>query len=221
MNRQSLPRIPPRSPLMTRGDAPAHPHLWKLPRRRRRRARRAAAVGRTHAPQSGLSLLEVLIAAALILTVAVGILPIFISASANNMIGREASAVARIAGEDLETIYPMPFHAAPLGVASGTTETTITEAWVPTNLAAGEGDWVPESDSYAATPLWTRTRTVRQYSLSDLHDNKMLNSPLDGSAPEAFVHIKEVELEIISTRGRDVAAGKNARTLTVRFYKTF
>jgi len=170
---------------------------------------------RCHA-SSGLSLLEVLIAAALLLTIALAIIPLFLRASQNNLSGIDSSYISETAASNSELYIQEGFNHPNLSIPSGQTELLLREeVW-------NEGDANVLGDEYwtSATPtpanrFWRRVR-VLQYSISDLEDNGLFDSPLDGDTQANFVHVKEVIVESGSALGAS-AEGRGRRLYAGQF----
>ena len=66
---------------------------------------------------------------------------------------------------------------------------------------------MPDDDS----AIWTRTTTIRQFSVTDL------TAPLADTAPAANVHLKEITVAVESARGGPLGVGKR---ITVRLFKS-
>ncbi|MCP4664434.1 MAG: prepilin-type N-terminal cleavage/methylation domain-containing protein [bacterium] len=164
--------------------------------------------------RSGFSLLEVLIAAALLLTVALAILPLFVRATMNTASGRSSTEMATTGKDSMETLFPAPFSDPQLVIPNGSTQTVVQEFWEPNPPPMSGGTWLPIGNEKTA---WSRTVTIQQYGLGDMYDNKMIDTPLDGGTDDAYVQIKEVKIRIEGV----VNTAQAGRNLTLRYYKTF
>jgi type II secretory pathway pseudopilin PulG len=183
-----------------------------LPRRRARSAARRSRGG-----ERGLSLIEALIAMALLLLVAIGILPLFTRAMVNNAAGSEATQAANHARQQLEELGQLPFNNDVLAIAAG--NQLLTED------AYFSGDQNRQGDEFFAAAgagngfeLWDRTTRVRQFGmrgvvdddadnvidglvgLEDDNDDGEIDSPLAAGTDVAFVHFKELSVELASPR---------------------
>ncbi len=162
----------------------------------------------------GFSLLEVLIAAALLLTVALAVLPLYVRSVMNTAAGRSSTEMATTGKEGMETLFPAPFGDPQLVIPNGSTQTTIQQFWDPADPPMSGGTWLPAATKDTA---WSRTVTIQQYGLGDMYDNKMIDNPLDGGTDDAYVQIKEIRIRIEGV-AETAQAGRN---LTLRYYKTF
>ena len=156
--------------------------------------------------QGGFTVIEVLVAAVLLLMIAVGILPMFTRSIVSNAEGFDHSQVANHARARAEEFFQLPFDSPDLTPTAGT-ELVFDEYY-----SKNESEWVDgatvELDDNA---LWTRTTTIRQFNVDDL------TTPLDASAASANVHLKEITVNVQSTRGGPLGVGKR---ITVRVFKS-
>src|SRR6185503_3546588 len=95
--------------------------------------------------QSGMSLLEVLIASAILLVVVLGLIPLFARAMTSNLSGKESSDIVSYLRSREEQFYQLPFNHAWMTVAPGTTSRPFWEARVRQRDSLGnpigEGKW--------------------------------------------------------------------------------
>jgi Tfp pilus assembly protein PilV len=154
---------------------------------------------------SGFSLIEVLISALLLMVIALGVLPIFFQAVASNEVGREYMMVSNFAKSRAEEYAQSAFNSPALTLTAGTQlvvkdyYSAKTRTWVP---AVGVGDFA----------MWTRTTTVRQFSISDL------TTPLAAGVPAGTIHVKEITVDVKGSKlGNILGSGKQA---TVRMMKS-
>jgi Tfp pilus assembly protein PilV len=175
--------------------------------------RRAGLRADGRAGERGFSVIEVLIAAGIFLIIAVGILPLFAHSITNNLSGREATDSANYSRSRVEQVLRAPFDNVSLAVPAGSTVLTTTEYWSLTGQA-----WKAGAPTTADPAAWTRTTQVRQYSVTDLVDNGVLNTPLDGGADAGQVHLKEIVVTLQNVRAAGpLGAGK---TFTLRMLKS-
>ena len=175
-------------------------------------------------PERGMSLVEVLIAAAIMLFIALGVIPYFAQAMQNNAQGQDSTKVANFGRSRLEHFIQLPWSHADLAVTAGTERVheeyfrdeerdgsgVLTKAggWFPGTVAAGEaaGDIV----------LYARTTTIQQFTSDDL------TTPLDSTADPTAVNVKEIEVRTRSVRTAEFSGASllgGGKQLTVRFYK--
>jgi Tfp pilus assembly protein PilV len=178
---------------------------------RRRCHRRTAA---------GFSLLEALIAAAILLFIALGLIPIFARAIRDNATGSDSTQATNHGKTELEECLQLPFKNQKLAIAGAAVVGTTTENWIrstPTQMGDGNEGWTASAPTGSQQLLWTRTTRVRQYNISDLEDDGSLTTPLPGSTQETFIHLKEIEVELDGDRGLALGGG---RRVTFRVLKS-
>lgn len=157
--------------------------------------------------EAGVSLIEVLIGFALLMVIALSLLPLFSRAASLNRHGRESTMVAGFGRALQEECAQLPFTTPRLTLTAGS-ERLDDQLWVPLPVAAGDpddpadqalGEWVDTAALAGRRPQWNRELRVRQFSLRDLDDGR-LDEPLDASTDPAFVHLKEVRVEVGGVR---------------------
>jgi prepilin-type N-terminal cleavage/methylation domain-containing protein len=164
----------------------------------------------------GFSLIEVLIASAIFLIVALGIVPFFSQAIVNNRAGADFTQSTNYAKSELERLYSLPFSSPDLQVTAGTEAVTVQyysqldKKWETTLATTGD------------VALWTRTVTIRNFGLGGMididHDGK-LDGPLSAGTPVASVHAKQIEIRVQSGRaGGPLGAGKQ---ITLSVFKAY
>jgi Tfp pilus assembly protein PilV len=153
---------------------------------------------------AGFSLIEVLISALLLMVIALGVLPVFLQATASNEIGQEYMMVSNFAKSRAEEYAQKAFTSPQLTLTAGTSLVVTdyysfkTRTWV-TTLASGD------------SAMWTRTTTVRQFSISDL------TTPLPSTAPAETVHLKEITVDVRGSKlGSILGSGKQATVRVIR-----
>lgn len=128
--------------------------------------------------QSGFSLVEGLIASALLLLIAVSILPLFSRAIESNVSGGRSSQLSTFVSVDIERVNQLlvdrddwEIAAEPGGVKDlGTRYWDIGPlygvAGIPDKL--GDERWVADPTTAQGPVMWSSTSNVRKYSLADL-----------------------------------------------------
>lgn len=172
--------------------------------------------------QAGLSLVEVLVASALLLIIAVGILPLFTRALFNNNAGNEYTKVSNHGKARVEEAFQLPFN----GPALTTVDAGQTAKVTVEHYREDTGTWEPgptpsplptdPSNPFGVVQIpWERTTTVRQYNTDSIHDEDdgKVDLPkadaLVGGTPSGSVHLKEIEVLVESTRtGGPLGEGK-------------
>jgi len=169
---------------------------------------------KTTGRSAGFSVIEVLIASLIFLVIAVGLLPLFTNSMRNNLDGKEATEVSNIGRSQVEDLLQIPFADPKLVIPSGKTELVTNEYW-----STSSQTWKPGTPTTADPGPWLRKTRVRQFSISDLADNGTFDSPLDGSADEGQVHLKELEVTVQNARAANAFALGHGRQFTVRMLK--
>ncbi|HEV3459034.1 MAG TPA: prepilin-type N-terminal cleavage/methylation domain-containing protein [Thermoanaerobaculia bacterium] len=161
----------------------------------------------------GFSMIETLIAAALIGVVAIGIIPLFTRAMTDNMVGADYTRVTNYAKSKEEDFTRAQFTDPNIQVPVGQGNLLTTEYMDPTTL-----QWTTVKP---LNPLavWTRTTTITQYNIDDLIDDQMFDYPINGGASTDDTHIiqSQVEVKSVSAVG---PAGARRKTI-IRFLKAF
>lgn len=178
--------------------------------------------GYSYSGESGMSLVEVVLASLILLLIAVGILPLFTRAMASNVAGSDSTYVSNMATERTEEFLQLNFDAEPLRLDDGATSRVYNEVHIRDYPSAGSSDyeevWI--DGTLADVPAedraqWTRVTTIRQYSITDLA------TPLPGTPgtdPNGAVHVKEIEVAVAGLReGGPIGASKE---ITVRTLKS-
>jgi prepilin-type N-terminal cleavage/methylation domain-containing protein len=177
-----------------------------------RRADRARHARRTHG-QGGFSMVETLIAAALIGIVAVGIIPMFTRAMTDNITGADYTRVTNYAKSKEEDFARLPILQPTIQLPNGQTQLLTTEYMNPTTL-----HWDPTAP---ANPLavWTRTTTITQYNMYNTDANNMFDNPLPGGSAVDAVHVTQAQVQVKSVSAIGPLGGR--RSTTIRYLKAF
>lgn len=164
--------------------------------------------------RAGFSLVEVLIGTAILVIVAVGILPLFASSIRSNREGNDSTQVSNFARERLEEFFELPFNSSTLDLQAGTDR--LYEEY----YAIETGEWkvgVPPTDG-TDPALWTRETRIRQYSVRALEDGLLeVDEALVAGSPASEVHMKEIEVTVESTaRAGFLGPGKQITLRTLK-----
>ncbi len=170
--------------------------------------------------EQGFSVVEGLMAAAIILIVAVGVLPLFVNAMTDNLQGRRATEVANAARSQAERLMQLGWNHPELTIPGGATELEVTDYQISTYDPLEQittKQWV---SSTAHTPDGTedlvRITTIRQYSFGSLDDELVEESEaLDGAASPSLIDFKEIEIQMASPE----ELNKPGKTLTLRVFR--
>ena len=150
--------------------------------------------------ERGLTLIEVVIASAVLLVVSLGVLPLFVRSIADNAVSRESTDMTNSARSEIERYSQLDFFSPELTVVAGTSLVTdeyysyVTKQWQPGVAPVGD------------PAVFTRTVTVRQFSATALDygglDYGVLDpaEALDATVSPDFVHLKEIVVSVVGQR---------------------
>ena len=165
------------------------------------------------ARERGLSLIEVLIAAGILLIVALGIVPLYLKAMSNNSAGNDYSQVANYAKSELERLQKLPLDAPDLLVPDGST-VLETKSYYSPSLKK----WVALADiPVGEKTTFTRTVKVKQCFFAGFTDGRC-SDPQPGNTLN--VHFKDIEVQIEGGRplGGVLPSGKAITLSTLKHY---
>ncbi|HJX28366.1 MAG TPA: hypothetical protein VJ885_10665 [Thermoanaerobaculia bacterium] len=170
---------------------------------------------------AGFSMIEMLIAATLLLFISLGLIPLFARSIRDNQTGSDFTQATNGNRSRLEESLQLPFNNQTLEVPVGQPQGQVVESWAQGNRTqtgdANEG-WWPGAPSGRGLLLWTRTTNIRQYNVNDLEDGE-LDTPQPGGTEPVFVHLKEVEVVLESEKESN--AFGTGRRVTFRVLKPF
>lgn len=175
----------------------------------------------------GFSVIEVLVALAILFVIAMMLIPLFSRATVLNFAGREYSQAATLVRSTHEDLTQADFRGGRLAVASGN-ESLEQRVWafrepvlsvVDEDVETPAGEWVAEADLADRRAFWEREVRVVQYNVSDVQDDYTLNNPLPSTTDPQFVHLKEIRVDV-QTR-RDGGPLGPARGLAVSRIRAF
>lgn len=179
---------------------------------------------------AGFSMIEMLIAAALLMFIALGLIPLFVRSIRNNETGSDYSAGSNGSKSGLEVSSQIDIKSKTLEVPSGATEVVVRDSWTqgdPTRIGdPNEGTWWPDAPTDKGLILWRRETTTHDFSMGDL-DKQREDYTLDpderevgtGSAPNPFAQLKEVEVILESESDSAILGG--GRRVSFRSLKGF
>lgn len=154
---------------------------------------------RDRRPEAGFSLVEALIATALLLLIVIGMIPLFTRSMFNNVQGDEATRATNIVVDDFERLLSLPFDSLAMSLPDGVTTSTADDAFLLDGNRWVAASAIPSGDQ----ARFERTTTVRQYNVADLLDNGALDNPLPGGWTPSQVHLKVVDVSVANPRMQD------------------
>lgn len=151
--------------------------------------------------EAGYSVVEGVIAAALMLIVTIGILPLFSRAMLNNVKGNDSTRQANGALTEFERSSGLPFNGGAMTVPDGVDELVETSAIALKAAPSGPGivsqRWENVADLATGDQIMAqRTRTLQQYAFSDFGDDQNFDNPLPGETEDRLVHVKVIDVSI-------------------------
>jgi len=188
----------------------------------------------------GFTLIETLVAAAILLVLAVGLLPLFIRSIANNALGGELSQKSNHVKTMVEELVQLPFGSPQLAVVAGSDRTTTdyytlgtlgapvgsdpTHGWAPAGFAAA-------TDGSRGSVTWERRTRVRNFRIADFEAASAIDPttgalsgytppvPLDSGVNATEIQLIEIQVDLHNfvdpTHNRlDVLAGFNRTVFT-------
>lgn len=179
---------------------------------------------------AGFSLIEMLVAAALLAIIALGLIPLFVRSIRDNETGSDYTAGSNGSKSGLEVTSQLPFFSDVLELPSGATEWVVRDSWTtgdPDKIGDDdEGSWWPGIPTDKGRVVWGRTTTTHEYSMGDLDAtrNDFTLDPAEretgtGGAPNPFSQLKEVEVTLVSESTNAMLGG--GRRVTFRSLKGF
>ena len=190
------------------------------------------------ASAAGFSLIEALIATAVLGFIAIGILPLFTQAMVNNKQGADSTTVTTFSKTDLESLDTVPFDGPGMSLTPPFPQCVVagcptTNCWTLVGgsslvkvewyvqqssgaMGGTNGQWCPggaTAPTGLGQVLWKRTTTVQQYNVTDL---AFANPEPSGTSPD-FVHLKRIQVVVQRpSPGMPATAGKTITLQLVR-----
>jgi len=175
--------------------------------------------------QSGFSLVELLIAMAILAFIAIGVVPMLMSSLASNNRGWESTQAANFAKSYLDPMLQFAYEADSLKVATGSTELVDTWSYSAGELAvAGDADerWHQGAPTDQGQLTWTRNTRVRYLTTDDLPPwpgGSADQVALDGGVELSEVKYKEVQVQLSTVRQGGMLGG--GQRVTFQVFKSF
>lgn len=158
--------------------------------------------------QRGFSIVEVLIAALILMFVALGTIPLFTMAMRSNLSGHESTKVANFARERLEEFWQLPFDDPLLTIVSG--DERVHDDY----FDEATSRWLTLSGTPPADSMWIRHVIIRQYAVDDL------TAPISSdqaAVDPSRVQLKQITVSIDTSRTGGPLGG--AKTIVLQAFK--
>ncbi len=159
--------------------------------------------------EKGMSLIEVTIAAAVLLVVSIGTLPLFIRSTFNNIHGLDSTQASQhaISGHEgllmlavddrrFELADPLPEHTVRSAAAGGDEMLLGDVYWdrgarapSPVAVRVGDGDWIADRSAAQDLVFWRRRSVIRQYTYADISDGV-----IDAANPDQLTTLGDARL---------------------------
>jgi Tfp pilus assembly protein PilV len=148
--------------------------------------------------EAGFSLIEALIAAAILLIISIGMIPMFTQSILNNAAGSDQMQGSVFAKDDLETLQDSAFASTNLLIPGASVESLTTDYFMAGTTAQGDESWATTAPTTAAA-RWNRTTRVTQYSIGAFDDGFLLDTERrPGNTQATQIHFKVIEVRLDS-----------------------
>lgn len=162
----------------------------------------------------GFSLVEALVAGALVLVMMLFVLPLFTRSMSQNVAGRESSISSTHGKWTLEELNQLPLDRQEFELTGGD-ELLACKYW-----DRATGQWATHTCGAAlpAGTLWHRQTRYRQFAIGDLMDDRELtdDEAVAAGTPFEFVHLRELAVEIQGERENPLGPARRIDFVTVR-----
>ncbi len=159
---------------------------------------------------AGMSLSEVVIAAAVLLVVSIGTLPLLIRSTFNNIHGLDSTQASQHAISGHESLLvlavddrrfelgdPLPEHTVRPTAAGPGDEMLLGDVYwdrgarapSPVAVRLGDGDWIADPSAAQDLVFWRRRSVIRQYSYADISDGV-----IDAGNPDQLATLGDARL---------------------------
>jgi len=176
---------------------------------------RDASIGRQRG-SAGFSLLEMVIAAALLMFIALGLIPLFVRSIRDNETGSDFTTATSGNKSKLEESSQIPLDTLDLVPDLGTTQHLARDSWTQgdsTKVSDRNEGWWAGIPTDKGRILWKRESTVYQYGMSSLDKQKgdyvlSPNERLPGGTNPIFAPLKEIEVVVESETQNTILGGR-------------
>lgn len=161
--------------------------------------------------EAGFTVVEGLVAAAILLLIAIGLLPLFARSILNNARGSDYTQATSHATSNLEDLQRLPFDNNDIALAADAENAQAvryTDANFGTGRPVTEADWSATAPLPGDETLWVRSTEVRQFGISALDDGVIRDDEaLPGGTAPIFVQLKQIEVEMASGKADSAIGG--------------
>ncbi len=190
--------------------------------------------------EAGFSLVEGLIAAALLLVISISVLPLFTRALESNISGGRSSQLSTFVSADIEAVNQLPVDGDAWDLPMSGVLDLGTQKWDVGALFdadavhyLGDEKWVDDGDSHDGPLMWSRNAEVRKYSLADIQiligtSGGLVTGGAAGASPFLFdnplttdenAHLAEIRVTVKEQRNALPAA--SGKRITVGHFRSF
>ncbi len=169
---------------------------------------------------AGFSLIEMLVAAALLMFIALGLIPLFVQAMRDNETGSDLTTATSGNKSKLEESSQVPMSSPDLVPDMGSTQHLARDSWTQgdaTKINDRNEGWWAGVPSDKGRILWKREMQVYQYSMSSLDKQRQdyvlaPNERLPGGTNPIYAPLKEVEV-VVESESRSAILGGGRRMI--------
>ncbi|HET9765305.1 MAG TPA: prepilin-type N-terminal cleavage/methylation domain-containing protein [Thermoanaerobaculia bacterium] len=179
----------------------------------------SAGPSRRRAAERGMSLIEVLVAVAIMTAIALGIIPLFVRSIRQNREGANYNDITNVARSALEEMVHHDFNSPDLTIDAGTSKRTRQvfdrglQRWVDSTSS------IPAPSDAKKPHIYERWITVEQFRGGDFHEDGYLDNPLPAGTSPLEVNIKRIRVMVRPLLGPEFAFGRRNNT-TLEIIKT-
>ena len=148
-------------------------------------------------PELGMSLIEVLVAVAIMTIIALGIIPLFMRSIRQNREGANYTEVTNVGRSALEEFVQLDFNAPELTIVAGSDLRSRQvydrglERWVDSTAA------IPAATDATKPHVYERWITVEQFAGGDFTEDGYLDTPLAAGSNPTEIHIKRIRVMVL------------------------
>lgn len=139
--------------------------------------------------ERGFSVVEVLIAAGILLFILLGLLPIFTRSAVSNSSGNQYTQLTNAAKSELERLIDLPIDNAEVVLPNGANSLVTT-----TYYSGVTKTWVDATTLGSEEPIWNRKVTIQQCDLIGFVDGRCATLQPGGVVPPA--QLRQIDVEV-------------------------